>query len=190
MSKKVDDIDISGIDYLDTKSAKKLSSLNDSDFESMEQDNYDDSKENIEIQNRVNENNRKSMLANGGTPNSNKKIKNNHISPHKSRKWRKFSKIKLTRENLRKYLATNDENSFICGTSSSNYIAFNTSLDVLTEQLHLAPRCDPTVALNEDCNDSLCEFTFTHPNKTKTSEASIKNLSQLSVSKFLQFTTF
>lgn len=186
------EIDISGIGYLDVK---KIQSLNDSDFESMEQDNYDDSKENIEIDNKINENRKKSQIF-GGTPKSaNKKTKNSRISPHKSRKWRKFAKLKL-----RKYLLTNDDDSFICEPPSSdegekfssNYIAFNTSLDFLTEQLHLAPstsdaksnvQCTP---MNGDCeinNDSLCEFTFSHPNVTKTSEASIKNLSQLSVSK-------
>jgi tRNA splicing endonuclease len=187
------EIDISGIAYLDVK---KIQSLNDSDFESMEQDNYDDSKENIEIDNKINENRRKSLIF-GGTPKSSKKTKNSRISPHKSRKWKKFTKIKL-----RKYLMTNDDDSFLCAPPSSdndegekfssNYIAFNTSLDFLTEQLHLAPppcdaksnmQCTP---MNGDCesnNDSLCEFAFSHPNMTKTSEASIKNLSQLSVSK-------
>lgn len=188
------EIDISGIAYLDVK---KIQSLNDSDFESMEQDNYDDSKENIETDNRISESRRKSLIL-GATPKSSKKIKNNRISPHKSRKWKKFTKIKL-----RKYLMTNDDDSFMCEPPSSdndegekfssNYIAFNTSLDFLTEQLHLAPptcdaksnvQCTP-MNINGDCeiNNDSCEFAFSHPNVTKTSEASIKNLSQLSVSK-------
>lgn len=188
------EIDISGIAYLD---AKKIQSLNDSDFESMEQDNYDDSKENIAIENKVNQIRRKSLIFCNTPKSASKKTKNSHISPHKSRKWKKFTKNKLC-----KYLMTNDDNdSFICEPTSSdfdkgenfssNYIAFNTSLDFLTEQLHLAPACDAKFnmqcdAMNGNCeinNESLCEFAFSHPNMTKTSEASIKNLSQLSVSK-------
>jgi hypothetical protein len=218
------EIDISGIAFLDANNQRKLTSpLNDSDFESMDQDQYDDddeSKENIEMENKVNESRVKSIknafLA--STPKaSTKKTKNSRISPHKmSRKWKKLTKMRLTRENLRKYLTTdeNDEKlseSFVCQPPSeldddenekfsSNYIAFNTSLDYLTEQLQLAPpttTCDvnacnelttTTTTPNKNCeivaanNDSLCEFTFSQPNTTKTSEASIKNLSQLSVS--------
>lgn len=216
------EIDISGIAFLDANNQRKLTSLNDSDFESMDQDQYDedDSKENIEMENKVNENRvksiKKALLA--STPKaSSKKTKNSRISPHKmSRKWKKLTKMRLTRENLRKYLTTdeNDEklsdDSFVCQPPSelddenekfsSNYIAFNTSLDYLTEQLQLAPTttttCDAngcneqTTTPNKNCeivaaanNDSLCEFTFSQPNTTKTSEASIKNLSQLSVSR-------
>lgn len=192
------EIDISGIAYLDVK---KMQSLNDSDFESMEQDNYDDSKENIAIENRINENRRKSLIV--GTPKSAGKKTKSRISPHKSRKWKKFTKIKL-----RKYLMTNDDNSFIIEPPSSddaekfssNYIAFNTSLDFLTEQLHLAPpTCDAKSSaqrnqtMRGNCeinNESLCEFTFSQPNMTKTSEASIKNLSQLSVSNCYELKNF
>lgn len=188
------EIDISGIAYLDIRSAKTVKSLDDSDFESMEQDNYDDSKENIELENKINESKRKSKTFCGTPKSANKKTKNSRISPHKSRKWKKFAKTKL-----RKYLMTNNDNdSFISKPPSSdvddaekfssNYIAFNTSLDLLTEQLHLAP-CDTNCnAMIEDCeinNESLCEFAFSHPNMTKTSEASIKNLSQLVSNFFL-----
>lgn len=210
------EIDVSGIAYLNVNSRRKLMSLNDSDFESMDQDQYDDSKENIEIENKINESRVKSIkklaTATPKSASSAKKTKNSRISPHKSRKWKKLTKMNLTRENLCKYLTTNDDNvkladSFICEPPSSdndehekissNYIAFNTSLDYLTEQLHLAPACDANSAvdiqqlqseamtLNENCeiinNESLCEFTFSQPNTTKTSEASIKILSQLSV---------
>lgn len=231
------EIDVSGIGYLDNY-RRKLMSLNDSDFESMDQDQYDEEdesmKENVEItENKMNENRVKSIKKFAiSTPKSNfhsaslsakKSTKNSRISPHKSaRKWKKLTKMKLTRENLCKYLKTNvadddDDNgklsessSFICEPPSDNderekfsskYIAFNTSLDYLTEQLHLAPSLlptatcdvnscntqnDTTTAINENCeiinNDSLCKFTFSQPNTTKTSEASIKNLSQLSVS--------
>lgn len=209
------EIDVSGIDYLNVNSRKKLMSLNDSDFESMDQDRYDDSKENIEFENKINESRVKSIkkltIPTLKSASSAKKTKNSRISPHKSRKWKKLTKMNLTRENLCKYLTTNDDNekltdSFICEPPSSssdneerdkissNYIAFNTSLDYLTEQLHLAPACDANscnfvvdtaMTLNEHCeiinNESLCEFTFSQPNTTKTSEASIKMLSQLSV---------
>lgn len=211
------EIDVSGIAYLNVNCRRSIISLNDSDFESMDQDQYEDSKENIEFENKINESRVKSIRKlKISTPKSAsclKKNKNSRISPHKSRKWKKLIKMNTTRENLCKYLKTNHDNrkladSFICEppssssdndeseTISSNYIAFNTSLDYLTEQLHLAPpACDANsrkfvqqneaMTLNENCeiayNESLCEFTFSQPNTTKTREASIKCLTQLSV---------
>lgn len=189
---------ISGISHLDTTIRKKIDcshnkgvggfSLNDSDFESMDQDQYDDddTKENVNINDYCVYEKIKCIQLNSASKDkklrgSSEKFKR-HLSPHKSgRKSCKSAKlIKVTRENSHAYLKSeNTSLASIITTASINEIEkypLKTSQSTINSEI-----------TDLDIKNESLDFAFTHPNKTQSFEASIKNLTQLSVSIYSRF---
>jgi hypothetical protein len=167
---------ISGIVHLDTTNQKKSDfihnraglSFNDSDFESMDQDQYDDDMRknvnsnivNVDLNISANEAIKYVQLDSESKDKkfigSIEKFKRNSCLNKTGKKGNKTSKlIKVTREISQAYLKCENQ-SLAC---------------IIT-----------TESIREIENYSVSEFAFTHPNKTQSFEASIKNLAQLAVS--------
>jgi hypothetical protein len=181
---------ISGIAHLDTTIRRKIDcshnrgiSLNDSDFESMDQDQYDDTKENNVHVNSVSVEIIKCMQLNSASKDkklrgSSEKFKR-HSSPYKSKKSSRSGKsIKVTRENSQAFLKS--------ANKSLASIITTESIREIEEDYPLRSQSLVVSSGLDIINESL-DFAFTHPNKTQSFEASIKNLTQLSVSTYLRF---
>lgn len=149
-------LNISGIAYLDFQ--KKIEeSLNDSDFESMDQDQYDDTKENIIVEDKSNAHEIIKCIK----IESSSKKKKISLTPTGSKFKKNYSPYKKKR-NLSKLKLSMIENSSLITNNES---------------------------LLFDNNES-ASFAFSQPNKTQSFEASIKNLTQLSVSISLRTVTY
>ncbi|KAG5680660.1 hypothetical protein PVAND_010154 [Polypedilum vanderplanki] len=184
---------ISGIAHLDSTIRKKIDcshnseglSLNDSDFVSMDQDQYDDTKENVNINNISVERNAsvneiiKCMQLSSAS--KDKKLRGlsekfkRHSSPYKSGR-KNCKSIKVTKEISQAYLKS--ENQSLASIITTESI----------KEIENYPLKSQTTANSEiielDIKNESIDFAFTHPNKTQSFEASIKNLTQLSVSIF------
>lgn len=190
---------ISGIANLELTSAQKekierSELLNDSDFESMDQDQYDDDDDDDNTKENVNNENVKKFFSS-----SNKKSKSVDKIPMSHEKFRKCSspfkgrknklkKLKQMKNNSQTYLRY--EQSFNDDQSLANIITTDSISRIESESLkvQLNTLNKSEYDTKDDLNDT--NFAFTQPNKTESFEASIKNLTQLSVSNSLHLTIF
>ena len=187
---------ISGITNLELTSVQKRIEkselLNDSDFESMDQDQYDDddenSKENVNLNSVIDKRNVDELVKNIQIKKlletSSKSKKSFFLSSEKSRKCsspykgrkNKLKKLKQIKNSSQTYLKY--EQSFYDDQSLANIITTDSIKGIENEFLS-----SPS---HKSENDDFTDFAFTQPNKTESFEASIKNLTQLSsVSNFV-----
>lgn len=170
---------ISGIAHLEATRKIDAFSLNDSDFQSMDQDQYDEDNEDDDETKENNSSNFqeiiKCMQIDSATKvgkklQSSEKFKK-YASPYKGKK---NNKLKLTKEKSVAYLKSENRSlASIITTDSIKEIEMYSSKSLSRET---SRRLDLDIL-----NESL-DFAFTQPNKTQSFEASIKNLTQLSVS--------
>ena len=180
---------ISGITNLELTSVQKRIEksdlLNDSDFESMDQDQYDDdenSKENVNLNSAIDKRNVdeivKNIQINKLLEISSKSKKSFFLSIEKSRKCsspykgrkNKLKKLKQIKNSSQTYLKY--EQSFYDDQSLANIITTDSIKGIENEFL--------LSTSHKSENDDFTDFAFTQPNKTESFEASIKNLTQLS----------
>lgn len=185
---------ISGITNLDLTSAHKRIErselLNDSDFESMDQDQYDDDesfKENVErkeIDEIVNRIQLKNILDSASKAKTSKSFDKIQISTEKFRKCsspfkgrkNKLKKLKQIKNSSQTYLRY--EQSFYDDQSLASIVTTDSIKRTENEFQDL------NLPLKNE-NDDLTDFAFTQPNTTESFEASIKNIEQLCVSNFI-----
>lgn len=181
---------ISGIANLELTSVQKRIEkselLNDSDFESMDQDQYDDddnSKENVNLNSAIDKRNVDEIVKNNQIKKllletSSKSKKSFFLSNEKSRKCsspykgrkNKLKKLKQIKNSSQTYLKY--EQSFYDDQSLANIITTD-SIKGIDNELLLNTS-------HKSENDDFTDFAFTQPEKTESFEASIKNLTQLS----------
>jgi hypothetical protein len=179
---------ISGITNLELTSVQKRIEkselLNDSDFESMDQDQYDDdSKENVNLNSVIDKRNvdeivkniqiKKLLLETSSKSKKSFTLSNEKSrkcsSPYKGRK-NKLKKLKQIKNSSQTYLKY--EQSFYDDQSLANIITTDSIKGIEHEFL--------SSTSHKSENDDFTDFAFTQPNKTESFEASIKNLTQLS----------
>lgn len=181
---------ISGIANLELTSVEKRIEksdlLNDSDFESMDQDQYDDDdenfKENVNLNSAIDKRNVDEIVKNIQIKNlletSSKSKKSFFLSIEKSKKCsspykgrkNKLKKLKQIKNSSQTYLKY--EQSFYDDQSLA-YIITTDSIKKIENEFLLSTS-------HKSENDDFIDFAFIQPNKTESFEASIKNLTQLS----------
>ena len=189
---------ISGVASLDLTSVKKTELINDSDFESMDQDQYDDDddesiKENINHEQQIlnkDSSQIEGLIDSFSKPKKLMKIIDTKIismsnekfrkcsSPLKERK-NKFKKLKQIKKKMNSRTALRHD-QFYHEDKSPGCIS---AIDSIKQFENISHGSVLEKSENVSSKDDLSDFAYTQPNKTKSFEAFVKNLEQLSVSK-------